>query len=70
VTTFLWGLVLPAFGMMQMNLLPGSWHWVIRTVHLLTGLVAMRLGDLLFRKAQAGGEGGARLTERPKEYAV
>jgi len=23
------------------NLLPGPWHWVIRTVHLLTGLVAM-----------------------------
>jgi len=70
VTTFLWGLVLPAFGMMQMNLLPGPWHWVIRTVHLLTGLVAMRLADLLFRKARAAGEGEARLAGRPKEYAV
>lgn len=70
VTTFVWGLVLPAFGMMHMSLLPGPWHWVIRTVHLLTGLVAMRLGDLLFRKARAGGEGAARLAGRPKEYAV
>ena len=52
VTTFVWGLILPAFGMMQMNLLAGPWHWTIQVVHLLTGLVAMRLGDLLFRKAQ------------------
>jgi hypothetical protein len=67
VFTFVWGLVLPAFGMMQMNLLPGPWHWVIRTVHLLTGLVAMRLGDLLFRKAHAGGTGGVSLVGQPKE---
>ena len=54
VTTFVWGLVLPAFSMVQMSLLPGPWHWVIQATHLLTELVAMRLGDLLFRRARAG----------------
>jgi hypothetical protein len=52
VFTFVWGLVLPAFGMTQMSLLPGPWHWTIRVVHLLTGLVAMRLGDLLSRSVR------------------
>jgi hypothetical protein len=69
VITFVWGLVLAAFGMAQMNLLPGSWHWVINVTHLLTALVAMRLGDLLFRKAGLGGHHGPRMAEAPRQTA-
>lgn len=37
--------LLPALGMTQTGLLIGRWHWVIRVVHLLIGLGALRLGE-------------------------
>ena len=42
-----WGAFLLAFGVTQTRLLPGPAHWVIRVVHLLTGIVAMGLGAAL-----------------------
>src|SRR5262245_29377717 len=36
-----WSLIVPALGMTQMQLLPGSFHWVIKVVHLLVGIAAM-----------------------------
>lgn len=39
-----WALVVPVFGMMQVRLLPGTWHWVIEVTHLLIGVVAMVVG--------------------------
>lgn len=36
-----WGLVIPAFGMSQLWLLPGPAHWVVELLHLLIGLAAM-----------------------------
>ena len=58
-TTLVWGLLLPALGMGQMQLLPGPGHWVIRVAHLLMGLVAMGLAGALFARvrAQAAGRG-------------
>lgn len=45
--TVVWGLVLPVFGMTQTRILPGSGHWVIRVLHLLVGLGALRLAEAL-----------------------
>ena len=42
-----WAIVVPVFGMAQMNLLPGDFHWIIRVLHLVVGLVAMRLVGVL-----------------------
>lgn len=42
-----WGLVVPALGLTQGQLLPGDFHWVARVVHLLVGLSAIGLGDQL-----------------------
>src|SRR3954463_11779307 len=44
---FLWGLALPAFGMVQATLLVGSLHWIVRMFHLLMGLAAMALAGTL-----------------------
>jgi len=41
LATLAWSLVLPALGMTQMQILPGSMHWVVRVVHLATAGIAM-----------------------------
>jgi hypothetical protein len=43
----LWGLALPAFGMIQAGVLTGPMHWLIRVLHLLMGLAAMALAAML-----------------------
>ena len=43
----LWGLALPAFGMIQATVLVGSLHWIVRVFHLLMGLAAMALAGTL-----------------------
>ncbi len=40
-----WGLVVPALGLTQTSLLPGSYHWVVQVVHLLLGLGAIGLAE-------------------------
>jgi hypothetical protein len=42
-----WGLVVPVFGMLQTSLLPGDAHWIVQAVHLLIGIVAIALAELL-----------------------
>ena len=59
VTAFAWGLVLPAFGMAQMRILPGPAHWVVQVAHLLTGIVAMGLGGALEKRARVAARAGA-----------
>jgi hypothetical protein len=46
----IWSLVVPALGVAQVRLLPGSGHWVIQVLHLLVGLIAMGLGHALARR--------------------
>src|SRR6185312_2906007 len=50
VVVFIWSLVVPALGVEQLSLLPGSYHWVIQTAHLLVGIIAMGLGHSLARR--------------------
>ncbi len=45
-----WSLVVPALGVTQLRLLPGSDHWVIQAAHLLVGIIAMGLGHALARR--------------------
>lgn len=40
-----WGVVTVALGMTQMQILPGSLHWVVQVAHLLVGIGAMGLAD-------------------------
>lgn len=41
VLALVWGLIVPILGFAQMQLLPGSAHWVIQLLHLLVGLGAI-----------------------------
>lgn len=49
----LWGLVVPALGLTQTSLLPGDYHWLIEGLHLLVGLAAIGLGDVLATRIKA-----------------
>ncbi len=48
-----WSLVMPALGLTQQRLLPGSAHWLIQTLHLLVGIGALALGEQLARRITA-----------------
>ena len=50
---FLWGLIVPALGMTQARILPGSLHWIVQVAHLGIGIVAFALGDLLANRVIA-----------------
>jgi hypothetical protein len=43
----LWGVLLPVFGMTQMEMLPGDAHWVIQVLHLLMGIAGLGLAERL-----------------------
>ena len=43
----LWGLAVLVIGMIQRGLLPGGLHWIIQVVHLLLGVGAIGLGEVL-----------------------
>jgi len=53
VLGFVLGLAVLGLGMTQADLLPGPAHWVIRAVHLLVGLGAMGLGEILAKRLRA-----------------
>jgi hypothetical protein len=42
---FVWGLLLPVFGLTQAQMLVGGAHWVIQVLHLLVGLAAIGQGE-------------------------
>jgi hypothetical protein len=42
-----WGALVVALGLTQDSLLPGSSHWVVRLVHLLVGITAIGLAEVL-----------------------
>lgn len=50
----IWSLVVPAVGVMQVRLMPGADHWVIQTIHLLVGLIAIGLSHGLARRLGRG----------------
>lgn len=44
---FVWGLIVPALGLTQERLLPGGAHWLIQVLHLLVGITAIALAQVL-----------------------
>ena len=58
-----WSLIVPALGVEQLSLLPGSSHWVIQAVHLLVGIIAMGLGHSLARRLGRGPADSAAVPE-------
>jgi len=45
-----YALVIPAFGLTQDMILPGSMHWLIQTLHLLVGVGALLLTEIMGRR--------------------
>jgi hypothetical protein len=64
---FAWGIVVPAFGVTQDQILQGPAHWIIQLLHLLVGLVALALAHALAYRALA--RVGAAQTRRIPEPA-
>jgi hypothetical protein len=60
----LWGVALPAFGMVQANVLVGSLHWIVRVLHLLMGLAAMAVAGMLGQAILAAVPGRVRGSAR------
>ncbi len=48
----LWGALVLGLGIAQGRLLPGSMHWVVKTLHLLVGLAAMALANHVVRRVR------------------
>ena len=46
------GVLIAAVGMVQVQLLPGEYHWVVRVVHLLLGVAAMPMAGRLSMAAR------------------
>ncbi len=46
-----WGLLVPAFGLTQEQLLVGDLHWVVRIAHLAVGIISVGLGEALTLRA-------------------
>jgi hypothetical protein len=60
VVSVVWGLITPALGLTQENILTGGWHWVIQVLHLLVGLGAIGLAEQLARMIKARTAAAAR----------
>jgi hypothetical protein len=55
LTGFVVGLVTVWLGLTQERLVPGGGHWVIRVLHLLVGLAALGLADVLGTRVKRSG---------------
>lgn len=49
-----WAIIMPALGMAQVRLLPGSLHWIIRVLHVAVGFAAIRIGWMLASRIASG----------------
>jgi hypothetical protein len=58
----LWGVVIVAVGVTQQSILPGDLHWIVRVLHLVIGIAAMPIGELLSVGARAPGREGRSTT--------
>jgi hypothetical protein len=50
LVALVWGAIVPILGITQFQLLPGSLHWIIQMLHLLVGIVAIALANILARQ--------------------
>lgn len=54
----IYALVIPVFGLTQDMILPGSMHWLIQTLHLLVGVGALLLTEIMARRYRTIKQGG------------
>ncbi len=54
LVALVWAVLLPTIGIAQMRVMPGANHWVIQVVHLILGLGAIGLGEVLCKKTLLG----------------
>jgi len=47
ITVVILGLVLPIWGLAQEQILPEANHWIIQVLHLLLGMAAVGMGEML-----------------------
>lgn len=57
VLGFAWGLIAPALGLTQANLITGDLHWIIQVIHLLVGVGAIGIAEQLAVRIRARGAG-------------
>ena len=60
-----WSLVLPALGLAQKSILPGTGHWIIQVVHLLVGIGALGLAEMLGGRTKTRLEELVQVSRRP-----
>ena len=63
ILAIIWGAIVPVLGLNQARLLPGDFHWVIKVVHLLVGLIAIGLGEEIAKRILAHGARARLLSE-------
>lgn len=63
VLGFAWGVIAPVLGLTQVNLVTGGAHWVIQVVHLLVGLGAIGIAEVLAARIRRSGGGAAAGTQ-------
>lgn len=54
LVAIVWGLIVPVLGVTQERILPTSAHWIIQVLHLLVGLIAISLANILARQIRQG----------------
>jgi hypothetical protein len=47
IGTFVLGLIIALFGLVQRSILPGSGHWVIQIIHLLLGMAGIGYAEMI-----------------------
>jgi len=55
ISMIVWGAVVLGLGMTQVDLLPGSSHWVIEALHLLVGVAAIGQAEALGARLKRAG---------------
>lgn len=59
IVTIIWGGVVLLFGLYQRQWLLGPAHWLVQTLHLLVGVLAIGLGERLTRMSKRPASGKA-----------
>lgn len=49
----LWGVLTVVFGLYQAQILPGDMHWIVEVGHLLVGVLAIGLGEMLTARVES-----------------
>jgi hypothetical protein len=47
IVAVVWGLILPIWGLSQDKILPGSYNWITQVLHLLCGVGAVGMAEML-----------------------